>query len=102
MNKKEQLIQDIMERYYKHKYYLQSTDTVKSQIEEILEKYLPEDNEWDVVEIKQYEWENLYWKYKYWNCTCWKYTLWEFDKYCPRCWKKIIRIDKLLQERLKL
>lgn len=59
----------------------------------ILRKHLQEPTEEREVEIKQREWENLYWKYKYWNCICWKYTLWEFDKYCPRCWAKIKRID---------
>ena len=91
MNKKEQLIEEIM-------FDIKNITETKAEdeaIRKVLKKHLlPEDNEWDVVEIKHKDniWQDELWTYWY-RCSCWGSYVFRWAKYCPECWRKIKRID---------
>lgn len=93
MNKKEQLILELMTKFEDIRMFWNSDWLLqrKTKVWEILLDTLPEDNEWDVVERKK---EKVIWRDSFWidNCICWC-TLSENYTYCPICWKKIKRID---------
>ncbi len=69
-------------------------DTKYNDIKQILQDTLPEDNEWDVVEIKKL-WKNQMTFTNVFDCTsCWWHIYWwATAKYCSCCWAKIKRVS---------
>lgn len=74
MNKKEQLIENIMEKIWFTEIAFASGDSIiidYSNTIKVLQSELPEDNEWDVVEIKKTYWCK-WWKRHYWLYSDWR------------------------------
>lgn len=101
MNKKEQLIESLRKifqwryncsRVWESRQYWTMKESDFSPLEEDLDIYeeiinllkdnLPEDNEWDVVEIKDLK-QKIYFK-----CKC-DGRVYRWENYCKHCWIKL-------------
>ena len=97
----EDKIQQLIEKYenmfnvYEEMYWESSSEDLPDVLEWLiadLKQLSQPDQPSEEVEIVKHKLLNPDWLYT-WDCLCWNYVLWQFDKYCPRCWKKIKRLD---------